>query len=70
MFRKAQAKGHRHQNSLLPPPLRPPCFPPLAPPRTPSTTRNPDAILDHFLDLGGRVALDETLEMHKDDPHM
>eukprot|EP00903_Cladosiphon_okamuranus_P010989 g10378.t1 len=29
-----------------------------------------DVILDHFLDLGGRVALDETLEMHKDDPHM
>ncbi|CBJ33043.1 hypothetical protein Esi_0411_0009 [Ectocarpus siliculosus] len=29
-----------------------------------------DAVLDHFLDLGGRVALDETLGMHTDDHHM
>lgn len=29
-----------------------------------------DVILDHFLDLGGKVALEETLDMHKDDQHM
>ncbi|CAM9802435.1 unnamed protein product [Ectocarpus sp. 12 AP-2014] len=29
-----------------------------------------EAVLDHFLDLGGRVALGETLEMHTDDHHI
>lgn len=29
-----------------------------------------DAILDHFLDLGGRDVLDQTLEMHKLDYYM
>lgn len=32
--------------------------------------QNTDVSLEHFLDLGGRVALEETLEMHKDDQHM
>ncbi|CAB1099839.1 unnamed protein product [Ectocarpus sp. CCAP 1310/34] len=32
--------------------------------------RPDEAVLDHFLDLGGRVVLDETLEMHTDDHHM
>ncbi|CAM9176276.1 unnamed protein product [Scytosiphon promiscuus] len=29
-----------------------------------------DITLEHFLDLGGRVALEETLEMHRDDQHI
>lgn len=35
-----------------------------------SDTLSPDVTLDHFLDLGGKVALEETLDMHKDDQHM